>query len=307
VQVTKYLVRVHGYTLIELVVVIVVAAIMAEILANFLAKPIDNYIDVAERATLTDTADMALRRMARDVRRAVPNSVRTTTSGGNLRALEFLQTVDGGRYRTITGTNPDSTVAHITAADWLDFAPGGDAQFNILGRFSNLSFTYGTALASGHRIVIYSNDVLSLYSDAALGTNPGVITPSGTTITISDATDEDRITLSSAYQFETPSPAKRLFIMDTPVTYLCDTTAKTLTRYWGYTISSSQPINTAAAPLASASSALVANRVESCSFTYQAGVSSRSGLVIAYLKMQRQDGVTELMEMSYQIHVDNIP
>ena len=170
-----------------------------------------------------------------------------------------------------------------------------------------MTFTYGSALASGYRLVIYSSDASTLYSQAAAGTNPGVITPSGTTITISDAGDEDRLTLSSAFQFQYTSPAKRLFVIDSPVTYLCDTSAKTLTRYWGYTIASSQPTSASAAPLSTATNALLANHVESCSFVYQAGVSSRSGMLVAVLQMKRQDGEADQIRLAYQIHVDNVP
>ena len=49
----------------------------------------------ARRAALTDTADTAVRRMARDIRKALPNSIRQTSD----QCVEFIPTKTGGRYR----------------------------------------------------------------------------------------------------------------------------------------------------------------------------------------------------------------
>ena len=90
--------RQAGFTLIELVVTLVVTAIVVGFMSMFIAAPIRGFADQACRSRLVDAADTALRRMERDVRRALPNSIRTTSSAGVV-ALELLSTVDGGRYR----------------------------------------------------------------------------------------------------------------------------------------------------------------------------------------------------------------
>ena len=92
-----------GFTLVEMIMVIVITGIIGGIVAMFLKAPIQQYMDVARRAELTDIADTAVRRMARDVRTAVPNSVRPQ---GQSTYVEFLPTRDGGRYRyTPPGTS----------------------------------------------------------------------------------------------------------------------------------------------------------------------------------------------------------
>jgi MSHA biogenesis protein MshO len=87
--------RTLGFTLIELVVVIVITGIMAASIAVFFVPAVTAYFDTRRRAEMTDTADTALRRMARDVRRAVPNSIRVVGST----CFQLVPTVSGGLYR----------------------------------------------------------------------------------------------------------------------------------------------------------------------------------------------------------------
>ena len=46
-------------------------------------------MDSSRRSALGDTADLALRRMSRDLKAALPNSVRITNAGGTM-LLEYL-------------------------------------------------------------------------------------------------------------------------------------------------------------------------------------------------------------------------
>src|SRR5262245_5020575 len=98
----------RGVTLIELVVVIALVGILGALIVTFV-QPIRSYIDVGRRAALADAADGALRRIGRDVRLALPNSVRVDASG---QFVELLLVRTGGRYRVgedagATSTCPD--------------------------------------------------------------------------------------------------------------------------------------------------------------------------------------------------------
>lgn len=95
--------RQSGFTLVEMIIVIVISGIIAGVVAIFLKAPVQGYMDSARRAELTDIADTAIRRMARDVRSAVPNSVRFTNCTAP--CVEFLPTKTGGRYRADTPGN----------------------------------------------------------------------------------------------------------------------------------------------------------------------------------------------------------
>ena len=286
--------RQAGFTLVELVVVIVISGVIASMVSTFIAQPVQAYVDLNRRATLVDAADSALRRMARDVRRALPNSVRINAAGDT---IELLNTLDGARYRD------DAGGAHGSADDL--WQTGGDDRFNVLGRLQSLNFTYGSALPAGVRAAIYTTDA-SVYADAATGAEPGVITPASTQITISNDGNEDKISLLPAFDFALASPGQRLYLLDSPVTYRCDITSGTLTRYSGYTITSGQPTDPAASPLDSASSsALVADHISACAFSYDPGAGQRGGLVTAALTLADHTG--ERVTLLHQIHVDNLP
>ena len=70
----------RGFTLIEIVMVIVIMGVVGGMVAVFMKSPIDAYFASARRAAMTDVADTTVRRMARDIRRALPNSLQTPDS-----------------------------------------------------------------------------------------------------------------------------------------------------------------------------------------------------------------------------------
>ena len=76
----------RGVTLVELVVAIVLIGIIVAATA-FFVFPLRQSTDLVARAELTDIADNALQRIGRDVRLALPNSVRKDGTG---KLIEFL-------------------------------------------------------------------------------------------------------------------------------------------------------------------------------------------------------------------------
>jgi hypothetical protein len=95
----------------------VVLGILSAIVAVFIRAPILGYRDSVDRAEITDQADLALRRMARDIRLALPNSVRVNADGS---LLEFLQTRSGARYLAAED-GVDGAVPDFDDASKVDF------------------------------------------------------------------------------------------------------------------------------------------------------------------------------------------
>src|SRR5712692_3016913 len=93
--------RLRGFTLIEMVIAIVLVSIIVAT-TIFFVYPVRQAADLSTRAELTDIADNALQRIGREVRLALPNSVRVTTSGSSA-FLEFLPVRTAGRYRADSG------------------------------------------------------------------------------------------------------------------------------------------------------------------------------------------------------------
>jgi MSHA biogenesis protein MshO len=284
--------RQHGFTLVELVVTLVVSTIVIAFVSLFITGPVQGFADQSRRVRLVDAADAALQRIGRDIRRSLPNSVRITSSAG-VTALEVLGTVDGARYRA----QPPGGSAEI-----LDFA-GPDNSFNTLGPFTQVAKPFSRA---DHYLAVYNVGVPGANAyDLA-----NVITPAGTTITISPASapGEDRVTLLPPvpFRFAYPSPTQRVFLVDGPVTYLCNTVLGTLTRYDGYFIRSNQAdLDSHGELLANgASASLMATQLTGCAFAYAPGTAERAGLVSLQMVVSAQGETVSLLS---QIHVDNVP
>lgn len=190
----------RGFTLLEAIVAIVITGIIAGMVAVFIARPIEGYVDTVRRAGLTDVADLTLKRMAVEIRTAVPNSLYQTSSSD----IEFIPASTGGRYCTDSdsGCNP------------LSFSTANDS-FDILGPSIKLS--------PGDQIVIYNTGQSELNAYAgtnrrALSTSPGTIT----SLTISGA----------AFTYASPSNRFQLIPASGPIKYKCS--GGTLRRYTGY-------------------------------------------------------------------------
>lgn len=85
-----------GFTLVELVVVITVTAIIGGISSTFIRHSVMAYVNSEAYYELADRADVSLRRMSRDIRNALPNSVWVSAAGDY---VEFVPIKAGGRYR----------------------------------------------------------------------------------------------------------------------------------------------------------------------------------------------------------------
>lgn len=270
----------RGFSLVELVVVIVITGIMASVVGLFITGPIAGFMDQARRAELVDGAQLALTRMGRDLRQALPNSVRIS---GN--AMELLLTLDGERYRTEPPGADD---------DKLDFT-AADTKFNTFGPFDTGTFTLPV---SGWRLAIYPLGQANAnpWVDA-----DNVMTPAATTFTVNTVTvagaSEYQVTLSAPHKFPFDSPTRRVFLVQGPITYTCS--GGELRRYSGYAVSTIQPVPPAVAP------EVVVRNVEACAFVYNAqALAQRTAVVSLSLSLEKQ---SERIRLIRQVHVDNTP
>lgn len=302
--------RAAGFTLVELVIVIAITGVIAAVLGVFLLRPVQGYNAQVRRAELVDLAESALRRMQRDIRAALPNSVRVRTPSGNVGdascptnnnvcVIEILHTVDGARYRA----NPPG--------DQLLF-DGSDKEFDVVGGLLNV-----TAIVPANNWVVINNQTtvgsdFNAYNCPAAGATHNCARMDATNTNL--AATPPHIALAAAFTPTTPSLAserQRFFVVDTPVTYLCDTTAGTLDRYQGYTINADQTTRDQAAELTGAggAAARTADLVSSCRFTYTPGATQRTGLVTLDLTITdpNVNGQSESVRLLHQVHVYNTP
>jgi prepilin-type N-terminal cleavage/methylation domain-containing protein len=127
-----------GFTLVELVAVMTLSAILGLVVWRNLSLPIRAFVDGARRAELVATGRLAMMRMSREIRLALPNSVRVA---GSNQALEFLRTSASGRYRAEANPADAST-------DPLNLNAANDT-FQMLGAWTlPASVRTGAGLAS---------------------------------------------------------------------------------------------------------------------------------------------------------------
>lgn len=85
----------RGFTLVELVTVIVVLSIVAAIGSGFIVTAVDSYRDTQQRAKLVQKGRLAIEQMTRQLRMALPHSLRLSPSGN---CIEFMPIVGGANY-----------------------------------------------------------------------------------------------------------------------------------------------------------------------------------------------------------------
>ncbi len=286
-----------GLTLVEMIVVIVIAGIVAGIAARFIAGPVKGFVDTARRAELVDAADTALKHMIRELRQALPNSIRVACSG---RCIEFLRVLEGGRYRARPPGDP------------LRFTPASpDDRFDVVGQLQRLA---EIDTGPGPNDCVQGRaDCLVIYNTGQPGANAWASDNMATITAVvddgaADGSDHIRfnnLSFSSGRAFPYPSPQQRFYVVDTPVTFHCDLTAGTIRRYQDYRIEATQPTDPASPPLSLAPSPpLVVDRVSACRFTYSPGSSTRAGLVTATLTVTEAGESVTLLQ---QAHVPNQP
>jgi MSHA biogenesis protein MshO len=245
----------RGFSLIELVVVIVIASVLAVFMVFFLGTPVDAYLAQSRRSGLVDSADHVLRSVAGDVQSALPSSLRSGMAG-TVVGLEMLATSGVARYY-----GPGDKAGLPPAQQQLEELSIGsaDTSFYTLDEFASLNGTY---LAVGNQ-----GTLSGAYAYASVPPPGYVMTPppKAFTPTRHAATVEDQVQCAAAcLYFTTASPTHSVFLVSGPVSYLCDTTAGTLERYSGYTISALEPLTDAALMAAGATRALIAQNVSSC-------------------------------------------
>ncbi|WP_426086722.1 pilus assembly FimT family protein [Janthinobacterium sp. PSPC1-1] len=288
--------RQRGFTLIELIVVIVITAIVAGMVTLFIRAPVQSYLDVAARAELADAADLATRRITRDVRLALPNSVRVTSnSSGSF--LELLLTKTGGRY--LSEDDPNTIPGNVLAFDPL--TPSNPDVFTIVGAAPSGVQT----IVPGDFIVVNNlgdQPPVDAYDCSGQCNRAQVASISGNDVTL----------VKNPFVAQTPSMPSlsyRFQVVSTVVTYHCAPNANgtgTLTRYAGYAIQVAQPESTAALTGAP-SAALMANQVAACAFSFDTLPNLQRGLVSVSLTLGAPGGNAGQITLVQQAQVNNSP
>ena len=193
-----------GFTLVELVIVIVLLGIVATFTFRFVGIGAEMFAQGSERLQTLEQGRFAVERLSRELKQAVPNSVRTITPGASaLQCVEFTPTRAAGRYRR---------------------GPGGNT-------FTLISFSQGWQTLGSDRAFIYATQTPQIYSATA---------ERYVTLDAGQSPDADFVTeLTYSGNIQGNSPQRRVYIGQTPVSYCLQ--GNQLWRYANYGWLATQP------------------------------------------------------------------
>ena len=182
-----------GFTLVELVITVVLIGILAVGAIRFITTSVEGYVDTAERQQLATAGLIAAEKVSRELRQALPNSIRPR---------------DGESF-------PDSCVEYIPVEDGTDYIEIPlDADSNQITALSP-----GITITTDMRLVVYPMSVTSLYADPIV--SPGPVSPVFASLA-SGANDSVTLTLSANHRFSTDSPTRRLYVVSNKRAYCFD-------------------------------------------------------------------------------------
>lgn len=264
----------RGFSLIEVVMVIVILGVIGATVAVFMRKPVDAYVDSTRRAAMSDRADTAVRRIARDVQRALPNSLRNPGS----QCIEFIPTRTGGRYRAET--------TGAGAGDVLDFS-AADTSFGVFGDLSALPADQ--RVQPGDVVVVYNLGIPG--ADAYQGDNSAVVA--------SVASGAESAISIAAKQFPLASASHRFHVVpgdEKIVSFSCS---------GGRLLRSANHAYANSCPSTGATVAVLADNVSACNFVYNDADLQRNALVQMTIVLTDPSG--ESVSLYHEVHVSNTP
>jgi len=205
---------IRGFSLIEMIIVIVVLGVLATGISTFINFGTQVYSEATAREQVISSARFAIERLNREIRTAMPNSVRINSNSltGETTAkqcIEFSPIVLSTIYTDIAvAPEPASNEIKVIAFDEILFNSGFSPNLKV-------------------GVYILDTDIEKFYD----GTSDKVFTLSNNTIAKSG--NEWTLTLDATGEFPENSPTERLYFFNQSVSYCVQNSQ--LTRHQSYT------------------------------------------------------------------------
>lgn len=256
-----------GFTLVEMIFVVVILGIVASIGSNFVVSAVDSYRTAQVRNQLVQRGRLTLEQMSRELRMALPNSVRSSASG---QCVEFLPVVAATNYQ---GNLPDAS---------NNIAP--------VNQVSTGAFSFAPAV--GKHLVVAPLSPADVYTTASPAAR--------VTLGSLGAAPFTSVPLAGNHRFIRNSLNRRLFIADDPVRFCVN--SGNLWRYSTYGFSTAavgdgNPGGT---------SALMAHNVAANGTAFELSPGSEDRNMVVRMHFIFSSGSAEL-ELNHQVLVRNVP
>ena len=193
--------RQRGFTLIELVVVIVLMSIISLAGIESIRFTAEAYGKMSGRQTLGNSARVAIDRMSREIRQALPTSARVSGD-----CIEFIPINAAGRYLDLPVEASSNTFKAVPLNPGQSSTTGAVAVYPVVSN-------------------VYDSSSKLLSASASVGAP--------------DIDNEVTVTMSRPHQFPYHSPNQRFFLVGSPVSYCID--GDNLFRYKNYGVNVTQP------------------------------------------------------------------
>lgn len=239
----------NGFTLIELIMVIVLLGIMGMMGAEFISTAFRGFADSDIRTEIFEEGKLALARMDKELRNAVPNAL-TTDNTPPAKAIEF-------------GMIHEKEMA---AAGVFGMYEEPAANFPIAATTGTLTEVQA-APDPGWIISVYNRN----WTDFSTGARLFDID----TVTVATR----RMTFTE--QIVEPSPLKRFYVVDRAIRYSWDSATRVLSRAWA-------PVNAVTGIGAYSPDIPLARDVENFDCYYTAGALTRSGVISIRFTINRK-------------------
>ena len=260
--------QVRGFTLIEMITVIVLLGVVSVGIGSFIRIGSQAYVDVTARDELIGGARFAVERLNRELRAALPNSARVTSSGST-QCLEFIPSLASTIYQDIPVLPEDEV-----------------NSFNVIA-FGNDDGRVGAGIGA----VVYPVNHDDLYTGTDRNFTISGLTPLGGNIV--------QVNFDGPVRYAEDSPTSRIFFVDEPVSYcIVDTELRRFDG--GYSKTNTVPTDPATDGVLMAENLLSG----SAPFTVDEASHLRNAIIRAQFTFER-DG--ERITFNNEVQVVNVP
>lgn len=273
--------KTSGFTLLELIIVIIILGVMSVGISGFITLSTQTYLNVSERDKLLSSARFAVERLNRELRNAVPNSIRVIDDTTR-HCIEFTP-IKASTFYTSIPVVPDPVK---TTIDVVAFIDSQGEPFNCLGSCADYIVVYPLISSDIYNFNVSSGDgkVTQLKSFSGLTGDIWAlpIEPSGGMV------------------FDQHSPTNRLYVFDKPVSYCVNNSE--LRRYNSYNFDATQSLEPSGGDVLMAEN--LPFGINNLPFSYSSPSLQRNAVVHIQLNFDR-DG--EVIAFDNDVHIENTP